>query len=55
MKEQIKALIVDDVESMRTVLKKLLTNFEQIEVGRWRIEPTSVEKLADDLRLGVKG
>ena len=32
MKEQIKALIVDDVESMRTVLKKLLTNFEQIEV-----------------------
>jgi two-component system LytT family response regulator len=32
MKESIKAVIVDDVESMRMVLKKLLSNFEQIQV-----------------------
>lgn len=32
MKDQIKSVIVDDVESMRAVLKKLLSNFEQIKV-----------------------
>ncbi|MEI6594057.1 MAG: LytTR family DNA-binding domain-containing protein [Bacteroidota bacterium] len=32
MKEQIKAVIVDDVESMRAVLKKLLSNFEQVQI-----------------------
>lgn len=32
MKDVIKAIIVDDVESMRGVLKKLLSNFEQIQV-----------------------
>lgn len=32
MKDVIKAVIVDDVDSMRAVLKKLLTNFEQIQV-----------------------
>ena len=32
MKEKIKAIIVDDLESMRVVLKKLLANFEQIEI-----------------------
>ncbi len=32
MKEIIKSIIVDDVDSMRVVLKKLLKNFERIEV-----------------------
>lgn len=32
MKDTIKAIIVDDVESIRTVLKKLLENFERITV-----------------------
>ncbi len=32
MKEVIKAIIVDDVESMRLVLKKLLSNFERIQI-----------------------
>jgi two-component system LytT family response regulator len=32
MKDVIKAIIVDDVETMRAVLKKLLSNFEQIQV-----------------------
>ena len=32
MKEHIKAVIVDDVESMRAVLKKLLSNFDQIQL-----------------------
>lgn len=32
MKDIIKAVIVDDVESMRSVLKKLLSNFEKIQV-----------------------
>lgn len=32
MKDIIKAVIVDDVETMRVVLKKLLSNFEQIQL-----------------------
>lgn len=32
MKDVIKAVLVDDVESMRMVLKKLLTNFDKIQV-----------------------
>jgi two-component system, LytTR family, response regulator len=32
MKDVIKAVLVDDVESMRMVLKKLLSNFEKISV-----------------------
>jgi two-component system LytT family response regulator len=32
MKDVIRAVIVDDVETMRVVLKKLLGNFEQIQV-----------------------
>lgn len=32
MKDIIKAVLVDDVESMRMVLKKLLTSFEKIQV-----------------------
>ena len=33
MKDIIKTIIIDDVESMRVVLKKLLKNFERIEVS----------------------
>jgi len=32
MKDQIRAVVVDDLESMRAVLTKLLANFDQIEV-----------------------
>jgi two-component system LytT family response regulator len=32
MKEVIKAVIVDDVETMRVVLKRLLANFDKIEI-----------------------
>ncbi len=32
MKDIIKAVLIDDVESMRMVLKKLLSNFEKIEI-----------------------
>jgi two-component system LytT family response regulator len=32
MKEIIKAVLVDDVESMRMILKKLLSSFDKIQV-----------------------
>ena len=32
MKNKLRAAIIDDVESMRIVLKKLLSNFEQIQI-----------------------